>query len=105
MLRDSQKKFACYECDERFKTSTQLQVHLAEHDDTAAPAEEEEEEEEEEEGSMEIVEETTAISKLPILKQWKKMKNNSTGNRKIKNEHGSKFESWKKKKTNLYLNR
>ena len=31
-LRNSLLKHACYECDKRFKTQTQLQVHLAEHD-------------------------------------------------------------------------
>ena len=92
-LKDAQLKFVCEECDKRFRTAVQLQLHLVTHDsvDESMP--------------LEQLADSDAKSRRSVAAtaRWRRLK--ATKKAKDAGEESGKFQSWKKKKTHLYLNR
>ena len=99
-------KWACYECDKKFKTSVQLQLHVAQHENDDYQEDSDDDPTLTETSMGRTTKRKLPASRFPLAKK-KRLK----GNKKIKDimassdDSAGKFQSWKKKKTNLYLNK
>ncbi|CAH1797479.1 unnamed protein product [Owenia fusiformis] len=101
------EKWQCFECTKKFQSSGQLMAHLAEHEDTDILSDDD--------NDPDVTEDSLAVSGNHSNRSSKDASEGESNNKAsdsdmgvdngVKETSSTTFQSWKKKKTSIYLNR